>query len=96
MCGLSFFYYCSVKRISLILFFLSLEVRVFDLVVKNVFNFFFLLAEKPNCGLYNVFVNVFICKLYTFFMMNKSCLPFFCNQVVFLFLIFVLCFIFNM
>lgn len=72
MCGLSFFYYCSLKRISLFPFFF--EVMVFDFVVRNnVFRFFvFLLAEKPNCGLYNVFVDVFICKLYTFSWWTKA------------------------
>lgn len=67
---------------------------VFDFVVRNnVFRFFvFLLAEKPNCGLYNVFVDVFICKLYTFSWWTKAVchlvvirLFFFCFFFVFFF-----------
>lgn len=86
MCGLSFFFIITalLRGFLCFCFFLSLEVRVFDCLVRNVFWFLFLflfyfslLAEKPNCGLYNVLVDVFICKLYTYSWWTRAVCHFF-------------------
>lgn len=95
MCGLSFLYYCSLKRISLFLFFEVLKSWFLTLW----WEFFFLLAENQTVVcimfffwfVYDVsFVNCIL-----FIMMNTSCLPFFCNQVFFFVYLFVLVFLFS-
>lgn len=96
MCGLSFLYYCSHKRISLFLFFF-LKSRFLTLWWEIRGVYFCLPKTKLVCILFLFFCCCcccFICKLYTFSWWTKAVCHFFCNQVVFLVLFllsFVIC-----